>query len=222
MKSCPDIKNKIIEAAGEIFADCGFRQTTIREICRRAGVNLAAVNYHFGDKERLYMAVFHHYKEIAFDKYAQNDLVRDHDPDDVQFSSFIKSFMVHLLAENPISCFGRLMSREYIEPTKALDIIIEEEFKPFFQRLKEIVRRLLGVENDDVKVTLCCMSVLGQCLYFRHAKPVISRMMHKDHYTQEEIDEIADHITYFSLQAFSGLSGQPAVFRQDIFSGNIK
>ena len=132
MKSGLDVKNRILEAAGEIFADRGFRQTTVREICRRADVNLAAINYHFGDKERLYMAVIKHYKEITFQKYSQNDFVRDQDPYDVQLTAFIKYFMSHILGEGHVSCFGRLMSREYIEPTSALDVIIEEEFRPFF------------------------------------------------------------------------------------------
>jgi AcrR family transcriptional regulator len=222
MKSGLDIKNRILETAGEIFADRGFRETTVREICRRTGVNLAAVNYHFGDKERLYMAVIKHYKEIAVQKYLQNDSMHDHDPYDVQLSAFIKSFMFHLLGEGHDSCFGRLMSREYIEPTSALDVIIEEEFRPFFNRLNTIVRQLLGGEISEGKIILCAMSVLGQCLYFRTSRPVISRLLRKDHYTVEEINEIADHITSFSLEALSGLSKQPSVVRQDHLSGREK
>ncbi len=206
MKSGLEVKKRILEVAGEIFADRGFRETTVREICRRAGVNLAAVNYHFGDKERLYMAVIKHYKEIAVQKYSQYDFVRDHDPYDVQLTAFIKSFMYHLLGEGHESCFGRLMSRELFEPTSALDVIIEEEFRPFFNRLNAIVRHLRGNEIGEEKVILCSMSVLGQCLYFRNSKPVISRLLRKDHYSVEEIKEIADHIACFSLEALAGLS----------------
>ncbi len=206
MKSGLDVKNRIIEAAGEIFADCGFRETTVREICRRAGVNLAAVNYHFGDKERLYMAVIKHYREIAVQKYSQNDSVRAHDPYDVQLIAFIKSFMFHILGEGHESCFGKLMSRELIEPTSALDVIIEEEFRPFFNRLNAIIRQLLGKEIGEEKVVLCAMSILGQCLYFKHSRPVIRRLLRKDHYTAEEISEIADHIACFSLEALAGFS----------------
>ena len=53
LESTPD---RVIEAAGHEFADKGFDQATVRDICQRAGANLAAVNYHFGDKHKLYVA----------------------------------------------------------------------------------------------------------------------------------------------------------------------
>jgi len=49
-----DARTRILNVAGPIFAEKGFQATTIREICGQANVNVAAVNYHFGDKERLY------------------------------------------------------------------------------------------------------------------------------------------------------------------------
>ena len=52
-----DTQRRIIEAAGQIFADSGYKYTTIRAICRQAGVNVAAVNYYFGGKKNLYLAV---------------------------------------------------------------------------------------------------------------------------------------------------------------------
>ena len=52
-----ETNGRLLAAATEVFADVGYRAATLREICRRGNANIAAVNYHFRDKEQLYMAV---------------------------------------------------------------------------------------------------------------------------------------------------------------------
>ncbi len=46
-------RSDLLDAAAELFAAHGYHQTTHAEICERAGANIAAINYHFGDKEHL-------------------------------------------------------------------------------------------------------------------------------------------------------------------------
>lgn len=191
----------ILEAAGEIFAEQGFRKTTVREICKRSGVNLAAINYYFGDKERLYLAVLKYYRELAIQKYPITFGINETDTPEEKLSNFIHSFICRFLEEGKTALFGKLLAREFTESTGALNVLVEEFIKPTFIKLSSIVREIVGNKSTDKKVELCVMSIIGQCLYFRNAQPIIFRLRNKDAYSEEDIKEIAEHIITFSLQA---------------------
>ena len=67
MESQDPTRIRLVEAAGEEFAGKGFDAARIRTICERAGANVAAVNYHFGDKERLYVETVLHAHQCGID-----------------------------------------------------------------------------------------------------------------------------------------------------------
>ena len=65
---------KIIECAGQLIAEKGFASVTSKEICRAAGVNLAAVNYHFGRRDGLYLAVLENVQQYLISIHTLTDL----------------------------------------------------------------------------------------------------------------------------------------------------
>jgi len=93
------------------------------------------------------------------------------------------------------------MGREMIEPTNALNIVIEEMIKPRFQQLHTIVKTLLGEGAGDEAVRRCCLSITGQCLYYRFARPVILQLNPQQKFDNTGIGKLAAHITQFSLHA---------------------
>ncbi len=52
-----DTKSKILMVAQELFGEKGFDGASVRDIAQKAGVNIAAINYHFQNKENLYFSV---------------------------------------------------------------------------------------------------------------------------------------------------------------------
>ncbi|HYA92208.1 MAG TPA: CerR family C-terminal domain-containing protein, partial [Thermodesulfobacteriota bacterium] len=114
----PDCRERILEAAGEIFADCGFRGATVRRICERAKVNVAAINYYFGGKEKLYTEVLRHWHDFAIKKYPFLLGVGEDAPVEEQLRAFIRSFLFRLLDKGKPAWFGKLMTREMTEPTR--------------------------------------------------------------------------------------------------------
>ena len=93
------------------------------------------------------------------------------------------------------------MGREMIEPTNALNIVIEDMIKPRFQQLYLIVKDLLGEGVEDELVRKCCLSITGQCLYYRFARPVILQLNPQQKFDTAGIEALAGHITQFSLHA---------------------
>ncbi|HBA54255.1 MAG: CerR family C-terminal domain-containing protein [Syntrophorhabdus aromaticivorans] len=196
---------RILEVAGEVFAEAGFRTATVREICKRAGVNVAAINYYFRDKEGLYIAVLKYWKTVAFEKYPADQGVDESDPPEKRLRVFIRSVLWRILDAGHASMFPKLVAREYIEPTSALDTWVDEAIRPMFQLLSGIVEGLLGKGAPEATVRMCSTSVVSQCLYFAYARPVMKRLFGQERFEERDIEIITDHITAFSLHAIRGL-----------------
>lgn len=201
-----ETRQRLLAAAGEVFAECGFKNTTIREICRRAQANLAAVNYHFGDKEGLYAAVMKYAFACALEKYPLTQKEGEEMPAADRLHAFIRYLLLSIFEKGPPAWLGKIMAREMIEPTRALDDLVESIIYPMSQKLGAIVRELLGGQVPDDLVHRCQMSIIGQCLHYRNAQPVIQRLLPGYQYLPEDIVMMADHITRFSLGGLHGLA----------------
>jgi AcrR family transcriptional regulator len=198
---------QLLEAAGEVFADVGFRDATVRAICQRAGANVAAINYHFGDKETLYREVLHYAHGKALTKYPLLLDVAAEAPAEKRLQAFIHSMLHRVFDKDPDSWQGRLMARELIEPSAAFDSLIQERFKPTSDLLWKIVGEILGRPPGDEQVYRCSVSVLSQCVFYHHCRPVIVRMFpERLALDAAGIQDLADFITQFSLAAMKALS----------------
>lgn len=201
-------RERILEAAGEVIAEVGFRDATVRDICGRAGANLAAVNYHFRDKTGLYAEVFERAR-CASDAVWLKDLEAAAGlPADQRLGMFIAGFVRKLLDPGRPGWHAKLVSREMIEPTGALDVMVSRSIRPQFEMLCGIVGEMLGVPPHSHPSYLCGASVIGQCLHYHHTREVTNRL-YPGFYDQHGIIEIvASHITEFSLHAIRGLAAQ--------------
>lgn len=192
-------RERIINAAAQVFAEDGYDKATVRKICGRAGVNVAAVNYHFRDKKSLYIEVLRYCREAAFKKYPPELGTTKLDSPELRLAAFIRSFILRILDEEPSSLFGRLVSREYVEPTVAFDFLVDEAVRPTFTLLADIVRDLLGANVPENKIRMYCGSIVSQCLFYLYARPALSRLFPEQNFGGSELNALVDHITTFSL-----------------------
>ena len=198
--SNPDCRERILEAAGEIFAECGFRGATVRKICERARVNVAAINYYFGGKEKLYTEVLRHWHDFAIIKYPLVLGMDEDAPVEAQLRAFIRSFLFRLLDKGKPAWFGKLMMREMTEPTRSFERLVKEIVRPRDKVLASIVQKMIGTPLSEEKIRLFCASIIGQCLYYYNARSIVTQLYHQDVSNPEEIERIADHIMQFSLR----------------------
>ncbi len=196
-----ETRQRLLEAAGEVFAERGFRATTVREICQRAKANLAAVNYHFGDKERLYAAVLQYTFRHAIEKYPLDLGLGAEATAEERLQAFIRAHIFGFLDEGLPAWHGKLMAREMAEPTGMLDTLVDQMIRPKAELLMSIVRDVLGHDANPRRVWRCAASIIGQCLFYHHARPVIKRLDPEQTYTPEALEDLVDHITQFSLAA---------------------
>ena len=199
--SDPDTRLRLLDAAGAVFAEQGFRDATVREICARAGANVAAVSYHFGGKQELYAALLGHLGRRAVERHPPDRGLAPGAGPEERLHAFVHSFLTRILEEEGVGC---LMAREMIEPTGALDRVVDEVVRPLFGRLRAIVGELLGGAAGEDEVVLCARSVVGQCLFYRHARPVWQRLQPKERLDDRRIEAVARHVTRFSLAGIRG------------------
>ena len=194
-------RQRVLEAAVEVFAEHGFRKATVRDICKRAHANVAAINYHFRDKEGLYTAVLQYAHQCACEKYPPQLGLRGDATLEQRLQAFVRSLLLRIFDEGRHAWHGKLMSREMFEPTRALDALVENNIRPLSQQLESIVSGLLGAQTNSRVIRLCTMSIVAQCVFYHHARPVISRLYPNQKYNPDEVGRLADHITRFSLGA---------------------
>ncbi len=200
-----DTRERLVQAAGEMFSEYGFQATSIRAISQRAKANVAAVNYHFGHKEGLYSAVLENALSWAAAKYPRDLGVGAGLSGEEALRAFIRTFLFQLLDEGRPAWHGKLVAQEIIAPTVLFDHVIEDVLGPMHKRLAAIVGEVLGCSPDQQTVRLCSLSIIGQCVYYHHARMVISTL-YQQRYGPEETEILSNHIAEFSLAGLKRLA----------------
>ena len=192
-------KSRLLEGAGEEFAEKGFELARVRAICDRAGANLAAINYHFGDKEHLYVEVLREAHRCGLDPQEKR-----FDPGlspAERLRAFIHHFLDRVLAMNqPDDWQHRLMLREMLSPTPFSEVLVREMIRPRFEFMQGLMREICP-EADDRRLNALVFSVIGQCLHYKMARRVTERLIGEEGYRALDLDYLTNHITAFCLAA---------------------
>jgi AcrR family transcriptional regulator len=192
-------QKNLLAAAGEVFARSGYHDATIAEICDRAGANLAAVNYHFGDKENLYREAWRHAFRESLVRHPPDGGISDDGVPEECLRGAVTALLRRAADENNQSFL--IAYKELANPTGLLQEVMAEAIQPLHLRMETLIRRLLGQDAPDIVVQFCAISIVSQCV-----SPILMNRLEKDRQEGKDglprVDDIevyAAHVVKFSL-----------------------
>lgn len=201
-KQAGETQGRLLESACEVFAAKGYRDATIAEICKRAGTNVAAVNYHFRDKKSLYVEAWRLAFHRSLEAYPPDGGVSPDAPAEERLHGRILS-IIQRFADHENREF-EVVRKELTNPTGLLAEVMRKSIEPLREELCSIVRELLGKQASEEQVLLCQMSIRAQCfdllLGQQHRKMLVKAGMQPNlSPVKLTVEKIADHVTRFSL-----------------------
>ena len=189
---------RLLKVAIRLFAERGFARVTVREICRRARANVAAVNYHFGGKEGLYREVI----QTAIDTMqtttaAARAAGQDLGPEE-RLRAYVNVVLNRIASRSGGTWIHQVMMREISDPTPALDMVLEQVIRPRMTYLCGVISELIGCAADDIRAVRCALSVqsqLFQVLMWTEATMKVAPRLD----ASNTLDDVSAHITRFTL-----------------------
>jgi AcrR family transcriptional regulator len=202
-------RERILDQSEALFAQKGFHAVSVREITRAARCNLAAVNYHFGSKRKLYLAVFRYRWLPRADgllrRYRRNLAGHPCISTPAIVQSLAAAFLSGPLGEPERKRHLQLIYRELVQPTEALEMVSREALQPLFADLMAHLREVVPEDAEEERLALDVFSIFALVLYFNNARPLISNMTGRS-YDADFKSRLVEHIVDFALNGFGAKS----------------
>jgi TetR/AcrR family transcriptional regulator, regulator of cefoperazone and chloramphenicol sensitivity len=212
---CPDsakddvTRSRLLKAAAAVFAEIGFSAATVRQICTKAEVNVAAVNYHFGDKLGLYTEVLKHSAGPDAQLKIRAAMAAAPSAEDA-LRIFARGMFEKAYGDRPEADM-KIITREMVNPTPAFDAVVDQVVRPQYKELCGVFGQIIGHPAGSDATRLCVYSFMGQILHYFHGREMIARLSPALSIPKER-NRIADHIVAFTIAGLKATT--PAVERK--------
>jgi AcrR family transcriptional regulator len=201
-------RHRLLEAAGEVFAEKGFWSATHEEICSKANANTAAINYHFGSKENLYVEAWEYAFEKSLEKYPPDKGTSPDDPPEKRLRARVLSVLKRIadLETHEID----IMLKEMANPTGLLYDVIAEKIEPFERDFACIIKELIGEEARQEQIGICYMGLNSMCfgpmLHLRSTN-IDDQVPWPEFFALDlGVEKLADYIVMFCLAGIRSFS----------------
>lgn len=199
-------RERLLAAGLEVFRAKGFADASVREICTRAGANVAAVSYHFGGKEGLYRAILERGRTRVAALETMPRLAAFDGDAEACLAAWLRWNVQRLIGDPADRAFMDLMHHELRAPTPFLDEVVRLGMHPVHAELVGLLCALTGRTADDPLVLHASVFVMGQCLVYKTGQPVLERIPSMQAASGTfDVDTIAEAMTRFVLGGIPAL-----------------
>jgi AcrR family transcriptional regulator len=149
MNPLKNTRSRILDVAEQLFSEQGFDRVSIRDITRKARVNLAAINYHFGSKEDLIAAIFERrVVPVNEARIAALDAVERSARKHPKLESILEAFIRPTVPASSVAprgekAFSKLFGRCLSEPSPEIEALLKRQFEPLVERLDAALMKAL-------------------------------------------------------------------------------
>jgi AcrR family transcriptional regulator len=198
-------RDRLLDTGTRLFAERGYQNVTVRDICADAVANVAAINYHFDGKAGLYMEVLR--TAVAAMRTTTEAIIQagEGQAAEQQLEALVRTFLERLCASRD-GWIHRLMLHEMREPTAGLDLVIDQVIAPRFAYLRGVVARLLDCDPEDPRALACAASVQTQLMVV--LKSPVGEKLGVLTLTMDRVPAVAAHIVTFSIAGIRAIGAQ--------------
>lgn len=193
----PGTRRRLLDAAAEQFAKHGHRGVAIRDICEQACVNVAAVNYHFGGKDKLHLAAMEHARQRALseDPYQAGPKPKGPLAPEQRLRRHLCGMLGRAFATGPAGWYMQIVLRQMVDPTPALAQTVDSNIGPHQRRLEAIIAQLMHEDPDSERVKDVAASVVATAIYYHSCRPAIELLRPGFKFDQDTAERLTDEIT---------------------------
>ncbi|OYP34341.1 TetR/AcrR family transcriptional regulator [Rhodopirellula sp. MGV] len=190
---------RLLEAAGQLFAEKGFDRTTSKEITELAGANVASVNYHFQGIEGLYAAVVEEASGLLVTSAQMQEAMQGHQDPNNKLEAFLRMFVRSLTSPASSSWKLRILAREFSSPTLCNQPLHKKERMQKVSILKGIVAEITGLPEEHPAVARSCINVLAPCFFLMIGdRPTIKKAFPKLGLNPKDAEDLVQHMLHYA------------------------
>jgi len=204
-------RRQLLEVAGQVFAEHGYARATSKEICERAGANIAAVNYHFGGKDGLYSAVL----EEAHARLISIDMVAAATSGKSAAGAKLHALLSRIVGETANrdgpAWELRVLSREILSPSPLMGPMLSNQVAPKAKLVRGMVGEMLGLPPTHPAVSRTVVSLIGPCVMLLMVnRDVLGKVLPSLDMTPQAL---VDHLVTFALAGMKAVAAKEKTTR---------